>query len=344
MKRKSIQTNRKCTIFNLRGAVVRGAVVSLLICSMLVLAGCGKGAAQEPADSGSTTLTEQPEPEHHESEQPESEQPETELPESEQPAPAEESPSDEISFRAAFLKVGKADAIILQSGEETMVIDCGEEEDGQEVLDYLAEQGVTQVDVLLITHFDKDHVGGADTVVKGIEVKRVLQPAYEGVVDAYTDFEEALAEESIAPENVTETLDFDFGGAAVTVEPPASYEIPQGSGEYDNDFSLITTVECGAKRFVFAGDIEKKRIREWLAQGGVRPCDVLKVPHHGVYNAALGELFEALTPEIAVICDSKKNPADSRTLELLSKYSASILETKDGDVSILCDGENVWVQ
>ena len=267
------------------------------------------------------------------------------------PAAAESSPADAASpdlstdgngLKAAFLKVGKADAIIVRCGEKTMVIDCGEEEDGQEVLDYLAGEGVSHVDVLLITHFDKDHVGGADTVVKGIRVERVLQPDYEGEVDAYTEYEEALAEEGIIPENVTGTLYFDLGGASVSVEPPASYDIPEGSGEYDNDFSLITTVEYGERRFVFAGDIEKKRTREWLAQGSIPPCDVLKVPHHGVYNDALGELFEALSPKYAVICDSKKNPADSRTLELLDQHGAETLETKDGDVIILCDGEDLW--
>lgn len=251
---------------------------------------------------------------------------------------------EEKLFEAVFLKIGKADAIILRCGDETMVIDSGEDEDGQEVLDYLAKGSVPKIDVLLITHFDKDHVGGADTVVRGIEVERVLQPAYEGTAKAYTEYMQALEEEGISPENVEETLYFDLGGASVMVEPPASYEIPDGDDEYDNDFSLITTVEFGAGRFVLTGDIEKKRIREWLAQGDVKPCDVLKVPHHGHYTSALDEMFAALSPQYAVICDSSKNPADGRTLDLLAKYSVETLETKDGDITIFCDGEQVWAQ
>lgn len=251
---------------------------------------------------------------------------------------------EEKLFEAVFLKIGKADAIILRCGDETMVIDSGEDEDGQEVLDYLAKESVPKVNVLLITHFDKDHVGGADTVVRGIEVERVLQPAYEGTAKAYSEYMQALEEEGISPENVEETLYFDLGGASVMVEPPASYEIPDGDDEYDNDFSLIITVEYGAGRFVLTGDIEKKRIREWLAQGDVKPCDVLKVPHHGHYTSALDEMFAALSPQYAVICDSSKNPADGRTLDLLAKYSVETLETKDGDITIFCDGEQVWAQ
>ena len=150
----------------------------------------------------------------------------------------------------------------------------------------------------------------------------------------------------IEPENVTETLSFDFGGedgASVTVEPPASYEIPDTDDEYDNDFSLITTIDFNGKRFVFAGDIEEARIREWLAGGTVGRCDVLKVPHHGVYNDALAELFEALQPKYAIICDSKKNPADTRTLELLKKVGAECLQTMNGDIGIRCIGQNIEI-
>lgn len=104
-----------------------------------------------------------------------------------------------------------------------------------------------------------------------------------------------------------------------------------------------TTVELGAKRLVFTEDAEKKRIREWLSSGTAQPCDFLKVPHHGVYNKALPELFETLHPAYAVICDSAKNPADDRTLELLKQCGASTYQTKDGDISIVCDGESIAV-
>lgn len=242
------------------------------------------------------------------------------------------------------LKVGKADAIVLQCGSETMVIDCGEEEDGQEVLDYLKSNGVQKIDTLIITHFDKDHVGGADTVVSGIPVDRLLLPAYISTGKQYKAFVAAYEAVGIEPENVTETLSFDFGGeggASVTVEPPASYEIPNTDDEYDNDFSLITTIDFNGKKFVFAGDIEEARIHEWLSSGTVGHCDVLKVPHHGVYNDALAELFESLQPKYAIICDSKKNPADTRTLELLKKVGAECLQTMNGDIGIRCIGQNI---
>lgn len=241
------------------------------------------------------------------------------------------------------LKVGKADAMVLTCGDAVMVIDCGEKEDGEEVLDYLAQKGVGKVDILLITHFDKDHVGGADTVVEGIPVDRILMPDYEGTGKQYRKFVDALDNIGKEPERVTEVLNLQLGDAAVKVEPPASYEIPDTDDEYDNNFSLITTVDLGKNRLVFTGDIEEERITQWLDGGTVQKCDVLKIPHHGFYNEPLEEMVGIMQPSYAVICDSEKNPAEKKTISMLEEKGAQCLQTKDGDITIVCDGENIEV-
>lgn len=242
-----------------------------------------------------------------------------------------------------FLKVGKADAIVLMCGDETMIIDCGEDDDGKEVLSFLRGRGITEVDVLMITHFDKDHVGGADTVLHGIPVKRMLLPDYAGSGTEYTEFMDAVGKAGIALEYVSENLRLTLGTASLYVEPPASYAIPAGAGEFDNDFSLITTAEFAGKRLIFTGDIEKKRIREWLADGSATECDVLKIPHHGVYNKALADLLSVTSPAHTVICDSKKNPADERTLELVRKIGADCMQTQYGDVTIRCSRDGIEI-
>ncbi len=246
-------------------------------------------------------------------------------------------------LEVCFLKVGKADAIVLKCGNESMIIDCGEEDDGKEILAYLKSHGINEVDVLMITHFDKDHVGGADTLVEGIPVKRVLLPAYTGSGTEYTDFMAAVGKVGINPENVNENMELILGSASLYIEPPASYNIPAGAAEYDNDFSLITTVEVAGKRLIFTGDIEKQRIREWLADGAVSECDVLKIPHHGVFNKALADLLSATRPSHTVICDSKKNPADEKTLELIRKIGADCKQTQNGDITIICSTDGIEI-
>lgn len=79
-----------------------------------------------------------------------------------------------------LLKVGKADAIVIQTSKENMVIDTGEE-DGEELVMFLKKQGISRVDTLLITHYDQEHVGGADTLMESMETERVIIPDYEEV-------------------------------------------------------------------------------------------------------------------------------------------------------------------
>lgn len=247
-------------------------------------------------------------------------------------------------LKVKLLKVGKADAIILQSGEEVLVIDTGEEDDGEELVTYLTNQGISQVDTLIITHFDQDHVGGADTLLEQIEVKQIYVPDYIGAHTEYSDFVSAMEEKGIVPTALQEPVQFTLGDAQVLVEPPVSYAVDPNTVENDNNFSLITTVVHGDNRLLFMGDAEKQRIREWLGSASAVDCDFLKVPHHGVYNGALPELLDVISPEYSVICSSQKNPAETKTVELLKQHGSSVLETKDGNVTVISDGHHLEIK
>ena len=252
------------------------------------------------------------------------------------------------TLTASILKVGKADAIILQLGEEAVVIDAGEEDDGQEVADYLSERNITRLKALIITHFDKDHVGGADTLLENLQVEEVILPDYTGISTDYSEFltalEQSKKEKGTSERRLTGSYELKLGQARFFLEAPDSYEIPEGSQEYDNDFSIITTVRYGETCLLFMGDAEKTLTRQWLEKGIDRQCDFVKIPHHGVYNTAMIELIEALSPDCAAICTSAKNPAERKTLELLKVYGVVVMETKDGDITVTSDGTAVQIK
>lgn len=249
---------------------------------------------------------------------------------------------EQEALKVTLLKVGKADAIALLTKEKAMVIDAGEEEDGEELVTFLTQQGIRKVDTLIITHYDQDHVGGADTLIEEMEVGQVLLPAYRGKHSEYADFMKALEKKNITPAELEEKTEFEFGDAEVLVEPPLSYEAGNKE-EMDNNFSLITTVTHGENRLIFTGDAQKQRIREWLETSKPDSCDFLKMPHHGVYNKALGELLDGTEPEYAAICSSHINPAEAKTLELLKQKNVSVMETKDGDITVISDGKGLEI-
>ena len=244
-------------------------------------------------------------------------------------------------LQTALLRVGKADAIVVWSGRHARLIDTGEEDDGEEVVDFLNCHSITDIDAMIITHFDQDHVGGADTVLKEMNVKDIYVPDYKGDHMEYTDFLTAVSNSDASMHRLSETVSFPFSDADVLIEPPDSYQVENENCDYDNNFSLITTITHGQNRLVFMGDAEKQRINEWLKGDSARKCNFLKVPHHGIYNTALEQLFKKLDPDISVICSSKKNPADTKTTELLHVYCPHVYETKDGDMLIISDGKHL---
>ena len=253
---------------------------------------------------------------------------------------------DRTPLTVTLLKVGKADAIIALTDNKALVIDVGEEDDGPEVVKFLQKRNITEVEALIITHYDQDHVGGADTLLEQINVKNVYVPNYEGMHSEYYDFIKAAENAKVPLQKLDKNVSFKFGDAEVLIEPPLSYELKTSDTEKDtdNNFSLITTITHGNNRFVFAGDAEKRRIREWLESENAVKCDFLKVPHHGVYNGALDELLEQIKPEYAVICSSKKHPAESKALEVIKKYCKNVYETKDGNVMVLSDGNRMEIK
>ena len=102
-------------------------------------------------------------------------------------------PLDVGELEVTFFDVGKADSIILRAEDSTVIIDCGEKGDGKEMVSYLEENDVDTVDYLIITHYDKDHVGGAAKVINKLDVKNVLAPDYEEKSEEMDKYNKALA-------------------------------------------------------------------------------------------------------------------------------------------------------
>ena len=250
-------------------------------------------------------------------------------------------------LKVTVLKVGKADAIVLQSAGKTMMIDAGEADDAEKIVKFLKEEGVTALDAMIITHFDKDHVGSAGAIVEQFNVDRVLIPNYEGAREEYFSFMDAMKAAMVEPERVEGPMEFTLGETSVLIEPPLEYDVDVVSDaveDYDNTLSLMTTVTCGEKKFLFTGDADRRRLKEWLENTEVGDVDFLKVPHHGAFNAELEDLLQVTQPEYAAITCSKKNPADATTLEQLVKYRVNVFQTSDGRITAVTDGSKIDVR
>lgn len=226
------------------------------------------------------------------------------------------------------MRIGKADAIFIITASHTVLIDAGEAEDASEILAFLENRRISTLDVMIITHFDKDHAGGAGAVLDGITTHALYDAAYESDRAHYDVYVEAITRQDVPRCRVTETQTLVLNGLTLTLMPTAQTDTS------DNNQSLVVLMNDGWHTFLFAADAEEDRIDE-LLRGGLAPHDVLKTPHHGRWKENLADFLAAVRPEIAVITDSKKNPADDETLDLLETTGTSTYRTTDGDIHIL---------
>ena len=215
--------------------------------------------------------------------------------------------------------------------DAAVLVDAGVNKSGEDIVADLHARGIERLDALIITHFDKDHVGGADKVIEGVEIARVLEPDYEKDSKQFRQYREALDEAGLQAEAFAENVEFALDGCnfAIDVANASDY----GEDE-ENDFSLVVRVTHGAVRFLLAGDAEN---------AGDLQSDVLKTPHHGRYAALSAAFFQAVSPEYAVITSDAEDLEDAETVYALELAGARVLLTREGTVEMTSNGDAVRI-
>ncbi len=242
------------------------------------------------------------------------------------------------NFNFTVLKSGQADAILMQTENHSIIVDCGEEDDGEDMVSLIKEKGISNIDYLFITHFDKDHVGGFPEVLANVTASNIIVPDYVGNNDEYESYVSFVKEKNL---NIT-ILDKDKAFTLDDVLLEVSVPKKQNYIEGDNDFSIVISITHGENTFLFAGDAEEGRLPEVLSEFG-RKYDFLKVPHHGKHNKNTKRFINTVRPQYAVITDSDKHPASDKVISLLKSSGTEIYSSSDGDVSVSSDGKEIAV-
>ena len=243
-----------------------------------------------------------------------------------------------------FYDMGKADAALITAEDGSRIlIDAGTNKGGKKLAERFAEEGIERLDAMIITHFDKDHVGGADKILESVSVARVILPQYEKESKQYAQFMEALeqsaqTEREILPAGGEWSEAFGQTQLRVTAAERTDY----GADE-ENDFSLATYLTYGETKFLFPGDAEDARQTELLRAGDIA-CDVLKVPYHGRLVDASAAFLAACSPKIAFIPDSDEEAASPMVVAILKELRTDVHSGRDGDLVVVSDGKDVFVK
>lgn len=241
------------------------------------------------------------------------------------------------------LNVGKADSMILRSGENIYLIDTGRGSTMDVTESALKEEGITHLDAVIITHMDSDHVGGLKKLLKSdVTLDHIYIPAY--YLQEEKDKENPAIKAAEKQGRETEILEagqtLPLGEGKITVLGPIS----PATDKEDNN-SLVLLAEAAGGSILLGGDMEFPEEAALLRAGVIPRADVLKVPNHGDGDATSEEFLRAVQPKIAVISTSteeKETTPDPRIMELLEQMNVETCQTQDSRTGVLVtlrDGE-----
>ena len=251
------------------------------------------------------------------------------------------SPAPAAGMEIYTYSIGKADCSLLSFDGINVLIDTGEDDDGDDIAEELQYLEIEKLDLVILTHFDKDHIGGFGELADSVTVDKVIMPDYVRASDAYHEMEAALQKHSITTERLSSDLSFELGNAAFTIW--ASTQSYDPEKENDNKMSLITSVTYGQVKLLFMADAEGAWLSDLCYKGYELGCDVLKFPCHGKWQKNIPALVALSLPRYAIITDSIKNPASDKTLDALNTMDIKTLRTIDGNIHISTDGKKVTV-
>lgn len=232
------------------------------------------------------------------------------------------------------VNVGKADAMILRSGERTYLIDTGTEESWGQLSCALKVNGVDHLDGVIITHTDSDHGGGAMALAQSsIQVDAWYSSVWYTCKEKKHPAINAAASRGQDVIWLEQGMTLPLDGGSMTVLGPVN-EDP----DKENNNSVVLLVEAGGGKMLLAGDMELPEENDLLDRKLIPRCDVLKVGNHGESDATSLALAEAVRPSVAVISTNTKEEPDTpakRVLKTLAGVNAQVLQTQDSDAGVL---------
>lgn len=247
---------------------------------------------------------------------------------------------DGALLKVTFLDTGKSDCIVIEAGESVVVNDAADADDAETICAFLDERGKTQIAYLILSHFDKDHIGSAADLISRYEVGCVLMPDYGEDSEIYLALMRALRETDTESRRLRESFAFSLEGTDFYVDAPR--------GEFydnENNYSLITCVTYEKNRFLLMGDAKKVRTGEFLETDAAKDrYDLIKMPHHGNYTKNLENLFALARPRYAVLtADPERTRVEKETVSLLEIYGCEAYYTDEGTVTAVSDGKSLSI-
>lgn len=245
-----------------------------------------------------------------------------------------------------YLDVGQGDCTLIETFDgKFALIDTSTRDASTKIIDYLTDEGVQELEFLILTHPHEDHIGSASEVLKKFPVKTIYMNSKTETTSSYHKLIKQI-----------KRCKEDFGTKVIMPESNDTFRLSDivftiiSDGEkYEslNNSSICVKLELGESSFLFTGDIEAEVEYSLLNSGIDIDCDVFKSAHHGSSTSNTEAFMEAASPEICVVSCGLNNDYGHPHREVVSYLADNnirLLRTDiDGDIRIVFNRETISV-
>ena len=251
---------------------------------------------------------------------------------------------ENYDMSAHFIDVGKADSIYVNCKDKNILIDGGEKDTYNTVVEYLKKKGIKKLDLVIASHPHSDHIGGLVEVLNEFKIGKVLMPKLRDDIvptsKVYENFLLAIDKNNIPVEIAISGNTFYIGNLKIEIFAP--------NKQYDsiNNNSIVAKLIYKNISFLFTGDAEKESEQDILSKNFDIKSTVLKVGHHGSKTSTTNAFLKRVNPEYAVICvgEDKYNLPKKETINKLKNCGAKIYRTDlNGTVVLATNGDDIKV-
>lgn len=248
-----------------------------------------------------------------------------------------------------FLDVGQGDAIFIETPNHNQaLIDGGS---GSAVLAQLGKVMPyydKEIDLLVLTHPDADHLGGLIEVLKRYEVGKILTTGVKTDTNGFQAWQDLIKNKNI-PVQIAEFGQVVNLSSDVNLYILSPFENLEGKNVKDlNNTSIVSRLVYGELEILLTGDAEKKLEGELMAKKVNLKSDILKVGHHGSKSSTGENFLEEIKPKKAVIQVGENNRYKHPSKEILDGLDlkgVKIYRTdENGDIEVKSDGKSYEIK
>lgn len=252
-------------------------------------------------------------------------------------------------LQVTFLDVGQGDAAVIRTpGGRWIVVDAGPADarwdaGARVVVPFLRRAGARRVDLLVLSHAHRDHVGGAEAVLDAFPVGALLEPGEPFEEAAYRRVLERATQRRVRWHVGVTGARWTIDGVTFRIVHPGRRWT--GRGIDLNDDSVVLEVRWGEFVALFAGDAGERAVPSYLTALG--PVDLLKVGHHGSRTATGEALLARIRPEAAVVSLGRNrygHPAPETMARLAAARTRVWRTDREGPVTMTTDGRTFTVR